>query len=145
MRLASLDIATHTGWATEEAYGVWDLTPKRDESKGMRVIRFRSKLLDLIDSGVTIIVYERPAGMHKSSIITQSELVGVLKLVCEEKGIEYRAYSAPEIKKYATGKGNCNKAMMVKTANEKYDLELTDDNIADAVHLYHLAKEDLKI
>ena len=145
MKLAALDIATHTGWSTDDDYGVWDLTPKRDESKGMRLIRFRANLLELISTGINIIVYERPAGMFKSSIITESELIGILKLICEENNIEYRAYSPSEIKKYASGKGNCNKAMMVKMANEKYGLELTDDNIADAIHLYNLAKEDLKL
>lgn len=106
----------------------------------MRLIRFRAKLREVISQeGITLVVFERPAGMHKNPIITQSELMGVIKLVCEDAKLDYRGFSATEIKKFATGKGNCNKEAMIAAAKEKYGMEGDDDNMADALHLLNLA------
>lgn len=139
-----MDIATVTGFATETASGVWDFNKmKRGDSYGMRLIRFKAALREIIDlENIDIVVYERPAGQFKSSIIVASEMIGVLIALCEERGIQYTAYSATEIKKFATGKGNAKKQDMIDAA---IALGFTpeDDNQADAIHLYNLAKKDL--
>ena len=143
-KILALDIATHCGWATETASGVWDFTLKRGESYGIRVVRFKAKVRELIDlESVEIISYERVAGIHKAAIIVASEMVGVLHDLCIEKGVLITAYSASEIKKFATGKGNANKAAMVQAAKEKYGYLGTSDDEADAIHLYHLTNTDL--
>ena len=142
--ILALDVAIHCGWAiSKEIYGVWDLTPKRDESKGMKLIRFRSKLLEVIESNsISLIVFERTAGFHKAALIAQAELHGVLKLILEDLQIEYRAYSASEIKQFATGKGNSGKPAMVAAAQKLYNYPGKNDNEADALHILHLAKKD---
>jgi Holliday junction resolvasome RuvABC endonuclease subunit len=146
VKILALDVATHCGWAISNTiYGVWDLTPKRDESMGMRLIRFRAKLNEIVASEkIDLIVFERPAGFHKGAIIVQSELQGILKAFCEDNKINYRAYSASEIKKFATGKGNANKDKMKEAAAKKYNYPGDDDNEADALHLLNLAIGDLK-
>lgn len=145
-KLLALDIATITGWATTTSSGIWDLKPKRDESGGMALIRFKAKLTEVVNSeGIDLIVFERPAGMHVSSVISQSEKHGVLKLFCEENKIEYKAYSASEIKRFATGKGNSGKPLMIAACESKYGIKPIDDNHADALHIYHLAKSDLML
>ena len=145
MEILALDVATKTGFASKYGSGVWDLSPKRDESKGMRLIRFHKKLRELKESiNFDIVVFERSAGFHKNALVIQSELHGVLKLFCEESNIEYKAYSAAEIKKHATGKGNAKKEIMITTAQEKWsDIEIIDDNHADALWIYDLAVKDL--
>lgn len=143
--ILSLDVATHCGWATEHAYGVWDFSLKRDESSGIRLLRFRTKLIELIDlEKINLVTFERTAGHHKSALIVQSELHGVLKILLEDKGIVYRAFSASEIKKFATGKGNAGKPLMVKAAQDKLGYEGTDDNIADALWIRELTKTEYK-
>lgn len=144
--ILALDIATICGFAvSNELYGEWDFRVKRDESSGMRLIRFESKLKEIIElREIDLVVYERPAGRHASSVITASELMGVMKRICERKYIPYRAYSATEIKKFATGKGNSGKPLMIQAANEKYGLSIKSDNIADAIHLLNMAFEDYK-
>lgn len=140
MNILALDVATHTGWATRTAYGVWDLTPRRDESQGMRLIRFKSKLSEVIRiEEIEVVVFERAAGFHRGALIVQSELHGVLKLFLEEHRLQYKAFSASEIKKFATGKGNANKQMMIAAAKLKYGYKGEDDNEADALHIYKLA------
>jgi len=144
MNILSLDIATKTGWKTRTASGVWDFTLKKSDSYGMRIVRFKAKVREMIDlENIDIISYERVAGLHKGAIIVASEMVGVLHDLCIEKGIEITAYSAPEIKKFATGKGNANKAAMVQAAKEKYGYIGDSDDEADAIHLYYLTDADL--
>jgi len=141
LKILSLDVATHCGWCTETASGVWDFSIKRDESSGMRLIRFKSKLRELVDiEKVNLITFERTSGFHKNALIVQAELHGVLKIFCEENKIEYRAFSASEIKKFATGKGNAGKPAMVQAAQEKYGYAGYNDNEADAIHIYQLTK-----
>ncbi len=144
MNILSLDIATKTGWKTRTASGVWDFTLKKSDSYGMRIVRFKAKVREMIDlEEIKIVSYERVAGLHKGAIIVASEMVGVLHDLCIEKGVEITAYSASEIKKFATGKGNANKAAMVQAAKEKYGYQGTSDDEADALHLYHLTDADL--
>ena len=143
MNILALDIATKTGWATTTSSGVWDLKPNRGESSGMRVVRFKSKVKELLEiESIDLVVYERPAGQHKLSIMVASEMIGVLMDLCLERNINYASYSAGEIKKFATGKGNASKAMMVEKAKEKFG-EIIDDNHADALFLLDLATTKL--
>lgn len=145
MNILALDIATKTGWKTKTASGVWNFSPKRGDSYGMRVVRFKAAVRELISlEDINIVVYERPAGRHVSSVMVASEMVGVLQDLCIEKGIEISAYSATEIKKFATGKGNAGKPDMIKAA-QILGYNPADDNESDAIHLYLLAKKDLNI
>lgn len=144
MNILALDQATKTGWATNTSSGVWNLKPNRGESEGMRVVRFKAKVKELIElENIGLIAYERPAGRFKSSIMVSSEMVGVLKDLCIEKNVELACYSASEIKKFATGKGNANKDAMVKAAQEKFKIDIIDDNHADSLWILELAKKDL--
>lgn len=146
MNILALDQATKTGWACDFQHGsgVWDLRIKKDESAGMRLIRLRSKLKELqMLMGFDLLVYERVAGRFQSSTNVASEIVSVMKVFCEDNGIEYRAFSAGEIKRHATGKGNCGKPAMIAAAKKKWPhIEIEDDNQADALHLLSLAREE---
>lgn len=142
--ILALDPATHCGWAINNSiYGVWDLRIKKDESDGMRLIRFRSKLLEIFNlEKIELVVFERPAGRNVRGIITQSEIQGLIKTICNDHHIAYRAYSATEIKRFATGKGNCGKSAMIQAAKIRlnYPEDKNDDNEVDALWLLALAK-----
>jgi Holliday junction resolvasome RuvABC endonuclease subunit len=145
-KILALDIATHCGWAVSKGvYGVWDLTPRRDESIGMRLIRFRAKVNEIIEcEHINLVVFERPGGQHVGAVIVQSELQGQLKVICEDARIPYRGYSSQEIKKFATGKGNSGKPLMIAVAQEKLGYIGKNDNEADALWLLELAKSEYK-
>lgn len=145
MRILALDIATTTWWAISIAEsGTWKLKPNRWESEWMRVVRFKSKVRELIDlSQIELVVYERPAWQHKSSIMVASEMIWVLKDLCTERWINYASYSASEIKKFATGKWNANKELMILKAKQNYTDHIIDDNHADALHLLYMVKQEL--
>jgi|688.fasta_scaffold286682_1 Holliday junction resolvasome RuvABC endonuclease subunit len=136
--ILAIDQASNCGWKTKNAYGVWDFNTKKDESSGMKMLRFRSKLKEVCElEQINLIVYERVAGRHANSIIHASKMVAMIETFCEENNIEYKAVSATEVKKFATGKGNANKDKMIEAARLKYGYEGNDDNEADAILIYH--------
>lgn len=145
-KLLALDLATNTGWCTRSASGVWDLTPRKSESKGMRLIKLKASLSETCRvESINLIVFEGAVTYGKFPNHVGVELQGVLKLFCEENGIEYKSYMPTEIKKFATGKGNAKKEAMIEAAQTTYGMQGKDDNQADAICLYHLAKKDLGI
>jgi Holliday junction resolvasome RuvABC endonuclease subunit len=145
MKILALDIATNTGWKTETSSGTWNFKPNRGESDGMRLVRFKAKIREMIRlEGIELISYERPAGRHKGAIIVESEMIGILKELCIEMGVELACYSATEIKKFATGIGNAKKSLMIESAKE-LGFNPMDDNEADAIHLYNLTYKQINV
>jgi Holliday junction resolvasome RuvABC endonuclease subunit len=144
MKVLALDIASTTGWCLDKGlYGTWNFKTRKDESMGMKLIRFRAKLKEFNElEDLQVIVYERPAGRHANSIIHQAKLIAVLEEFCEQNSIDYRSYSATEIKKFATGKGNANKEAMINSAIDKWDYDGDDDNEADAIHMRELFRDE---
>jgi len=145
MHILALDLGTLTGWAHSAGYsGTWDLSVKRDESRDMRLIRFRSKLQQTFSGiAVDLIVFEaarNAAPGMQGSLVVQAELQAVLKVWADDEDIDYRGYSAKEIKKHATGKGNASKLAMLDAAQRKWPerrIETADE--ADALWLLDLA------
>lgn len=141
MKILSLDVATHCGWCTETTSGVWDFSIKKDESSGMRLIRFKSKLREVVEiERIDLITFEAAAIYSKFPNFVQSEMHGVLKVFCEENKIEHRSFAVTEVKKHATGKGNAGKQLMVVAAQQKLGYTGHDDNQADAMWIYDLTK-----
>ncbi len=146
MKILALDPATKCGWShTDVVGGVWDLSVKRDESSGMRMIKLRSKLYDLLDAvEIDLVVFEaarHAAPKMQGALVTQAKLQSVIEIWGDDQGIQYRGYSPTEIKKFATGKGNASKAMMIETAQDKWGDIIEDDNHADALWLLALATD----
>lgn len=144
-KILAIDPATKCGWASSCGQsGTWDLSIRRDESSGMRLIRFEGKLEEIRRSvGVSIVVFEaaRHAGPKmQGALVVQAEIQGVLKSWCERSKIEYRGVSPSEIKKLATGKGNCNKQAMIDSARKKWGDQVKDDNQADALWILEFAR-----
>ena len=145
IKILALDQASNCGWyADKDLHGVWDFNTRKDESSGMKMLRFKAKLSEVCKSlDIKLIVYERVAGMHKAAIIHGAKMVAMIETFCEDNNIEYRAYSAKEIKQFATGKGNANKEKMIESCKANYGFDPIDDNEADAAHIWHLAVRDL--
>ncbi len=151
-KLLAIDLGTDTGWAWSsngkqiDESGHWNFTVKKDESTGMRLIRFRGKLNEILKTvGVDLIVFEntvqqfqRRAGAH-----VQAELQGVMKLWCEENNIQYKGYFPKEIKKHATGKGTSKKEAMILAAQKKWKRVFESDDEADARWILDLAIKDM--
>jgi len=147
MNILAVDPASEFGWALSNAeYGTWDLRTRKDESQGMKLIRLEGKLNEIHQvRGLDLIVYERPAGRNTDSVIKHGKLVGTIEKWCENNNIEYAGYSASEIKKFATGKGNSGKPAMISAAKQKYGYKGSNDNEADALHLLNMVQHNLSV
>jgi len=144
MKILALDLGTYCGWAHSlGSSGVWLLKPKKDESDGIRLIRFANKLRWLKKAlGIDIIAYEaaRHGGRANRGLVTHSELQGVVKQLSEELSYQYKGYSPTAIKKFATGDGRASKEAMIRAACKFSGKGITDDNEADAICLLEMAK-----
>lgn len=146
MRILALDIATKCGFAiSNSTSGTWDLTSKRDESKGMRLIKLRNFIRQIHENApLDLVVFEAVrAFRHQQAVVCQSELQGVVKAWCHDNGVEYKGYTSSEIKKHATGKGNAKKDQMIRAAIEMFEIPIVDDNHADALWTLDLAMSQL--
>lgn len=148
MKILALDPATNCGWAhSDGAAGTWDLSIRRDESAGMRLVRLQGKLKELKESvGVDVVYYEaarHAAPKMQGALVVQAELQGVIKLWCENSAIQFRGVSPSEIKKLATGKGNANKEAMITAARARWP-ECGDDNEADARWVLEFARREIQ-
>jgi Holliday junction resolvasome RuvABC endonuclease subunit len=148
----ALDPATSCGWAvTPEISGVWDLSIRRDESGGMKLLRLEAKLNEVaasVTAPLKLVVYEAARNAlpkMQGSLVHQAKLQAIIERWCTEKGIDYKGYSPTEIKRFATGKGNANKEAMKSAAQLKFpSVKILDDNHADALLLLRLAERDFK-
>ena len=151
MKILAIDPATKCGWAhSNGASGTWDLSIRRDESSGMRLLRFEAKVLEVARLiGIDVIAFESPtvAQGRKANLDGMKlgvKLQAIIERLCEGTDIEHIGYNLSTIKKHATGKGNASKEMMLSAARRRWpDAYIEDDNEADALWLLDIAQKEL--
>jgi len=157
--ILSLDLATKTGWALRDRdgrvfSGVQEFPLKRGESRGIRFLRFRKWLQGCLEKGKLgrrfsdnspgVIVYEQ--AHHRGGYATEV-CVGLVTDVLAEaarEGIEHMSVHSATLKKATTGSGRSSKKDMIAQVQLWYpDLNIIDDNHADALCLLHYGLNEL--
>jgi Holliday junction resolvasome RuvABC endonuclease subunit len=137
----ALDLGTKTGWATRSAgkicSGVWNLKPDRFSGGGMRFIRFQRILAQMPKPG-RVVFEEVRRHVATDAAHAYGGFMATLTTWCEEQKIPYEGIPVGTIKKFATGKGNADKGMMI-AAMIVFGHDPADDNEADALALLHYA------
>ncbi len=140
MIILSLDLATKTGWACNihgKRSGVVEFQLKRGESPGMRFLRCRAwlnEMLQLCGGKIDVIVYEQAHHRGGAATACCVGLVTEVLAFAAENNIEVMSVHSGSLKKWATGNGRASKADMIKAAQKRgWDPE--DDNQADATLL----------
>ena len=138
----ALDLGTTTGWAIRLesqriVSGTMTFKPSRFEGGGMRFLRFHGWLGELKRSvgGLERIVFEEVrshAGTDAAHIF--GGWLAILSAWSEQHGVPYQGVPVGTIKRFATGKGNADKASMI-AAIEARGFRPADDNEADAIAL----------
>ena len=138
----ALDLGTATGWAARAAgggiaSGTVAFKPRRFEGGGMRYLRFRGWLAEAADlsGGFARVVFEEVrahAGTDAAHIY--GGFLAHLSAWCEERSIAYEGVPVGTIKRFATGKGNADKAAMIAAVRAR-GFAPVDDNEADALAL----------
>ena len=54
----------------------WNFEPKRNMSKGMRLVNFKNELRKFADRGIGMIVFEQATGRHKGPLIVMGHSMG---------------------------------------------------------------------
>ena len=166
MKILSLDLATKTGYAVVSMgkggavivheSGLIDCSIRTKATKTIQADHLgkRPALLLKALNGLTgkhpdieVIAIEAitqgaTAGGRTSAVARWLEAVALL--VSYEQEMAFLSYSAGTIKKHATGDGSwrTKKEQMIAAAQRRWPrLKVTDDNIADALHLGSLALE----
>lgn len=140
--ILALDLGTSTGWALrgmegQLASGTVSFRPGRYDGGGMRYLRFTNWLgeLDRMSGPIAAIWFEevrRHAGTDAAHVY--GGLMATLTAWAELRGIPYQGVPVGTIKRYATGKGNADKAAMIVAARAA-GFRPADDNEADAIAL----------
>ena len=139
MNILAIDPGTKCGFAHSCGLsGTWDLSVRKDESSGMRLIRLRGKLDEIKSSvGVDLLVFEAARNAKFANAVKVAGAIqGTMEVWSIDRCVDYKGYSPSEIKKHATGKGTADKSLMISTASLKWPgVVIVDDNHADALWL----------
>jgi Holliday junction resolvasome RuvABC endonuclease subunit len=142
----AFDAATLTGWAWvlpsgSTRHGVIDLGNFRGRRAAL-FDAFEGRVADLVtECTPSLIVYESPFFRGNGTRITFG-LAAVIELVAARRELPINEVRPTEIKKHITGKGNADKAAVMKAVRER-GFRPTDDNAADAIALAHFAWTNL--
>lgn len=139
-RILAIDPGTACGWAIRHSSetwdsGVWDLAARRHEGGGMRFLRLRKYLCEVLDaSPPRVVAYEevrRHLGTDAAHVY--GGIVAVISEECERRSIPYVGIPVGTVKRVATTKGNAPKGVMIAAAEAKWPgVTFADDNEADA-------------
>lgn len=149
MRILALDPAAKCGWAYRPrtdapiVSGTWDLSTRRDESAGMKLIRLEAKLNEIAELGIDLVVYETPAlHTYPLALVSHAKLIGVIEKWTVDRQFDSKGYAPKLIKKFITGNGNAKKADVVRDVKKLFGIDSIDDNEADAIALLELARSE---
>ena len=150
--ILTLDLGTHTGWAlhlpdASITSGTEHFKPQRFEGGGMRFLRFKRWLAELLSASghINAVYFEevrRHAGVDAAH--AYGGFMGHLTAWCEQHNIPYQGVPVGTIKKHATGKGNAGKDDMIRAMSAHGHVPC-DDNEADALALLHWAIETQEV
>lgn len=155
MTLLALDLGTTIGWACEVGThptnakpvqsGFVSFKPKRFEGGGMRFLRFQRWLTEMHTSlPLTEVVFEEVrAHLGVDAAHCYGGFLATLTTWCEANNIPYSGVPVQHIKKFATGKGNANKAAVITAVRKRWNKNVTDDNEADAIALLQFKLNDI--
>jgi Holliday junction resolvasome RuvABC endonuclease subunit len=146
MKLLALDLGSHCGWAfwdgarMESGVQIFDL--KRGESSGWRFVRFNAWLDAWLERKPELVVYEMPHQRGGAATEIAAGFSTRIHEWCARHGIEHSSLHSATLKKWATGKGNADKAAMLGAVARRWKRVDTDDE-ADALALAYWALEEL--
>lgn len=144
MRVVALDLGGVTGFAWSDdgrvhpaQCGAWRVSRPK-EARGARYARLAAELAALCHGHECSIGVEHVRSHGKGGALAAHAYGGYLATVerfAFESGFRLSLLGVPELKRYATGKGNASKADMLAFAQIRYGARLTSHDAADALHL----------
>jgi crossover junction endodeoxyribonuclease RuvC len=82
--------------------------------------------------------------MQFGAALSLCALGTLMRMKLYESGLPFIVVSPNQLKKFATGKGNAQKSLVIREVYKKYNIDVKDDNQADAIVLAKIAEACLK-
>jgi Holliday junction resolvasome RuvABC endonuclease subunit len=141
VRILALDLGTHTGWAACGAHGsgvesgVQTFALLRGESPGMRYLRFRRWLSEMLGLWQpTVVAYEQTHMRGGAATEIAAGFSTRVQELCAERGLEHVPVHSSRLKKHATGRGVADKPSMQRAAITRWGLgTVPTEDEADAL------------
>ena len=134
--------------------GLYLPTPKGGMTELAKVTRLDTVLQFLMEqinsASPAFVAIEDYAYAAKGSQFHIGELTGAVKLYLWRRGIPFRMYDPPTIKKFGTGSGNADKADILMACLKDFGMDFTDygkikDNVADSYVIAKLLEAELDV
>jgi Holliday junction resolvasome RuvABC endonuclease subunit len=146
--MLALDLGTTTGWAMALpdgtiVSGTMAFRPGRYEGGGMRYLRFRSWLDEMLRQAPTLgAVYFEEVRRHVGTDAAHlyGGFLAHLSAWCEQRRLPYQGVPVGVIKRHVTGKGNADKRAVIAAVTAR-GYTVADDNEADAIAILLWATE----
>jgi crossover junction endodeoxyribonuclease RuvC len=144
-----LDLSlTGTGFAKKDGtkmdMQVIKTKPKDFDHDLARLQFIRDKLMSLIPDDTALVCIEDFFMPHNSlqirAAISLVQLGTLVRVALLERGIPMRIVAPQSVKKFATGKGNAQKGIVIREVYKRWGIEAEDDNQADGFVLSCLAE-----
>lgn len=122
MIILGIDPGSACGWALVRmpgyhvlGRGVWTLKQSRYEGAGMKFLRLRAILVDVLAIEEVNLVAIEEVRRHKGvdAAHIYGGILAAIQVVCEERDVDYAAVPVGTWKKIATGKGNASKELVM--------------------------------
>jgi hypothetical protein len=143
----ALDLASTTGWALRGrddriTSGTITFKASRFEGGGMRYLRFQNWLNEIakLAGPFDRIVFEEVRHVSTDSSHVYGGLLATLTAWGEHHNVPYEGVPVGTIERFATGRGNADKAAMIAAMRAR-GFHPSDDNEADALALLLWATE----
>jgi Holliday junction resolvasome RuvABC endonuclease subunit len=137
MKILALDPAAKTGWAIAstrdriDASGVWDLGS--GDARLAHIDHLLSKAINRWRVQLLAVEVATFGSRHSHVQRMHNELLGAIKLVAIRERIELWQFGIGTWKARAVGKGDADKAGVMRGLRVFYGIEVTDENQADAI------------
>jgi len=119
-------------------------TPKTAANDLARLQYIRDTLMEMIPDSTMMICVEDFFVPHNPMQMNSAKgliMVGtVTRIAMLERGLPFLVVADTQLKKYATGKGNGPKGIVIREIYKKWGINAADDNQADACVLAHMAE-----
>ena len=138
-----LDLGTWTGWGLirvgggRVGSGAWEFGHDRAEGGGVRFLRFRRHVLEILadrNTPVGLVAVEQVMFGAKGADAAQvyGGFLAALTTLCEERRVPYEGVSTSEVKTWARGvipgKGTPGKEDVVRAVNSHFGLNIPVDD-----------------
>lgn len=142
MRLCALDLSL-----TASGVAVWtpvvgrEVTTLEPSSRGVERLEWILRRVVDLTRGADLVVIEGYAYARANQAHQIGELGGVIRLALHTRHVPYVEIAPSAVKKYATGKGNAGKELVLVEAVKRLGYEGSDNNEADALWLLTMAMD----